>query len=517
MNRSGHLDELEISFWGRVLRRKWKLVALITVLATSVTMTALLIRGTTYTARTEIFVSGTELAPEVQFMQSRHVLDEVTAALGYRPDVSVSADATTFVVAIKGEGETAQEAAEVVDTYAATYVKLRKQVAEEAWQATVTDLERAITRTQQELAQVPRDDPDDIAQRLDRELAAYQNALASAANGMLAADRTRPVVLSQATTAATGGTVTVALYGLASAVVGLVAGLGIPAISVGLSRGIGDPRGALQALRAPLLGTVPSAVELARGSTTGWRRRRQSKDHGFLVSPGSAAAEVIALVRARLRPPDREKLRGAVQVCSAADVDRVNAAAVAVNLAFSCARSGIGCVLVWADYRYSPEILAEFCEVPGERGLSDALIAASSGRTPGLADDQTPDDQTTVVGVVEPPTGGSDLAAQMHATAEPNLSILPPGRPPKSVIDHLSGRNFSQVITELTDLVDVVIVYTPPLARYPDCQLVGRAVDASVVVVSAQTRQDTLEAAEEDMRAAGASVDGVIFAGAAEL
>lgn len=556
MNRSGQLDELEISFWGRVLRQRWKLIALVTLLVTAATVGAVLNRGTSYTAQTEIFVSGTELSPEVQFIQSRHVVDEVSAVLGYRPDVSVTASDTSFVIGLEGSGRTAEEATRAVDTYAATYVTLRERAADDAWQATVTELERAVAQTQQELALVPVGDPEGKVQRLEREFAAYQDALAAAANGSFAAERGRPVVLAQAV--ATGETLlaSAVLYGLAAAAVGLVAGLGLAAMTMGLRRGIGEPRGAVHALRAPLLGTVPSARELAGGSAKA-RPRRSTNENGPLARPGTPAAEAIALVRARLRPSDREILRGAVQVCSAAEIDRADASAVALNLAHSCARSGTRCILVWADYRHSSDTLAELGIDTDGAGLTDALArpCPRPRSAPRTAAEDVPaigtvavatapsSTEATAVGssasgttVVRAPaasrpngtvpvgpapsadetsadvrTGGA--AAYLHATAEPRLRILGPGLPPESVVDLLSGRGFDRLLTKLTELTDLVIVYTPPLDCYPEAQIVGRAVDESVVVVSARTRHDVLERAGEDMRAAGASVDGIVFAG----
>ncbi|QYN34501.1 hypothetical protein K1T35_39880 [Pseudonocardia sp. DSM 110487] len=478
MNRRDQLDELEISFWARVIRRRGLLIAAVVVVCTAATVAAVLMRGPVHTARTEIFVSGAELAPEVQFVESQYVTDAVEQVLGYEPDVAVSASDTSFLITIEATAPSPEEAARVVDTYAATFVTLRERVAGEAWGATVAELERAVEHTQLEMQRLPVGDPEGKIQRLEREFAAYSEALAMAANGSFADARARPVVLTQATLLPAGSPATeLAFYGLAAAVVGFVAGLGIAAIREGTSSRIGDPRAAAEVVHAPLLGTVPAAPKRSR-------RRGEPGFDRLLLAPGTDAYEATGLMRSRLWP-NREKLRGTVLVCGIAESDRLDASAAAVNLARSYAQSGTSCALVWADFRSPAEILGTLGADLDRPGLADAL----AGAQPETFLQESPD--------------------------TPKLSVLVPGIAPTSVVDLLSGRRVADVIGRLAEVRDVVVVHTPPLRDHPDAQLAGRAVETSLLVVGARTRRQDLQRADEELRAAGVTVGGVAFAGPA--
>jgi Mrp family chromosome partitioning ATPase len=160
-------------------------------------------------------------------------------------------------------------------------------------------------------------------------------------------------------------------------------------------------------------------------------------------------------------------------------------AAAAVNLARSYAQSGTSCALVWADFRRPPEILRTLGADLDRPGLADAL----AGAQPETFLQESPD--------------------------VPKLSVLVPGIAPTSVVDLLSGRGVADAIGRLAAVRDVVVVHTPPLRDHADAQLVGRAVETTLVVVSARTRRQDLQRADHDLRAAGVAVGGVVFAGPA--
>lgn len=488
MNLSGQLEELEIGFWRRVIRRRLRLVAVVVAVFVAVTVSVFLVRPASYTATTEVFVSGSDVAPEVEFIKSRHVVDQVARELGYVPDISVAASATAWIMEIEATGPSPEEATRVVDTYAATYVALRESAADQAWRATVAGLEGTIEQTRRELIAIPDGDPDSAIPRLERDLASYQEALASAMAGNLTEARARPVVLSGTVVKMTGGPQDLLLYGLAAAVVGLIAGFGIAAIRQGLDTGVDGAGEASQALRAPLLGTTRAANELIYSPPGGWRRRRRNLGYGrLLAEPGSRDAEAIGLVRTRLLPMDRKKPRGAVQVCGVETADRVDAASVAVNLARSFAQAKVPTALVWADFRHAGDILDVLGADPTHRGLAN--VAA----------------------------GEITMAGAMHQSVNiPNLWVLTAGSAPPSIVDFLSGHGFKQFMEDVVAFVDVVVVHTPPLAEFADGQLVAQSVDASVVVVNGiHARRGPLEKIEEELRAIGLHIEGLVYAGSA--
>lgn len=488
MNLSGQLEELEISFWRRVVRRRWRLVALVTMLFVGVTVSVMLVRPVAFSATTEVFVSGGDVAPEVEFIKSRHVVDEVSRKLGYVPEISVKASSTAWIMDVEAEGQSREEAVRAADVYATTYVRLREDAAYQAWRATIVGLQRSVEETQRQLNAVPVGDPDANIPRLERDLAYYQESLALAMTGSFTESRARPVLLSQAAVRPVGGAPTLLLYGLAAAMVGIVAGAGIAAIREGLNTRIDVPNRAAQVLRAPLLGTTRGANELLYAPPAGWRRRRRCLgNERLLARPGTPEAEALGLVRTRLLPMDSKKPRGAVQVCGVETADRHDAAVAAANLAQSFAHSGVPTALVWADFRHSAGILEVLGADPAHCGLAEVV------------------------------TEECTLHSTMHQSAdESNLWVLTSGHLPASVVDLVSGQRFRQTMDDLVAFVDVVVVFTPPLAEHPDGQLMAQAVDATVLVVNAQTHRGPLAQAEEDLRSMGVRVEGVIFAGPPE-
>lgn len=486
MKLSGQLEELEINFWRRVIRRQLRLVVLVVAVFVVVTVSVLLVRPTSYSATTEVFVSGGDVGPEVEFIESRYVVDRVARELGYEPDISVGASATAWIMEIEARGPSPKEATRVADTYAATYAALREDAADQAWRATIAGLERTIEQTQRELIAVPEGDPDSAIPRLERDLAAYQESLASAMAGSFTETRARPVVLPGAEVRTNGGLQDLLLYGLAAAVVGLIAGFGAAAIRQGLDPRVDGPGGAAQALRAPLLGTTRSADERLYSPPVGWRRRSRNLGYDrLLVEPGSSEAEAIGLVRTRLLPMESKKPRGAVQVCGVETGDQVDAASVAVNLARSFALANVPTALVWADFRHNADILGVLGVDPTGRGLADVVAG-----------------ETSMTDVLTQP---ADV---------PSLWVLTPGSAPASIVDFYSGPSFKQFMEDVVAFVDVIVVHTPPLAEHADGQLVAQRVDASVVVVNGSTaRRGPLEAAEEDLRSVGVRIEGVVYAG----
>lgn len=483
MNHYSQPEELEISFWRRAVARRKVLVLAVVAVFVAVTVAVVLLRPATYSASSEVFVSGSDVTPEIQFVKSQHVVNTVERELGYPPQVTVEGSETAYILVIQATSATPEEAVRVADTYATAYVRLREAADDQARQSSEAGLRREIAETERALRTTPGGASSEAGRGLARDLAASQESLTAVSTASAQAS-TRPLVLSKATPDPADGSSGVLLYGAAAAALGLVAGIGLAGISVGLDKRIAEPGPATQILRAPLLGTVRSANDLMYGPPRGVRRRRRWLGRrDVLAGAGTPEAEAVGLIRSRLLPID-QKVRGTVLVCGVDSGDHVDASAVAADLAQSFARVGVSTALVWADFRFAGNELAELGGTPSGRGLAEVVAGAC-------------------------PLAG---ALQSSSTV-PHLALLAPGEPPHTVIDFLSSSGFGRMLEELVTLVDVVVVHTPPTDHNAGSSIVARAVDASVVVVGAQTRRDRLAQAEEEMRATGVHVEGIVFAG----
>lgn len=472
MNQYPQSDEAELSFWRRAVSRHRRLVAGVIVVFVVVTVAAVLLRPPSHTASTEIFVSGSEVTPEVQFVRSQHVLDTVAAELGYSPDATVEADETTWILVVTATAATPEEAVRIADTYAAVYVRLRDAAGGQARRATEVEISRSIARVEQAITDLPANAPAGVTARLESELGSYRDALTSATAAEVQAGP-HPVVLSPAIPAPPDPT-GVWLYALAAAAVGAVTGIGAAGIATGLDPRISEPGPAVRILRAPLLGTVGrTGPALER---TGWNRRAPGAGSGT-----PSGSEAIGLVRALVLPADRDKVRGSVLVCGADGIDREDASRVATDLARSFARTGVSTALLRADF-----------------GMAGSVGDGPHGRpglTAVLAERATLDEALT------------------PAPGPPGLQMLFPGEPPDSTVDLFSSRGFGRLLEKLESRVDVVVLHCPPIDEDPGAGLVARVADATVAVVSGRTRRDRLTGAEEILRATGGRLEGIVFIG----
>jgi capsular exopolysaccharide synthesis family protein len=155
----------------------------------------------------------------------------------------------------------------------------------------------------------------------------------------------------------------------------------------------------------------------------------------------------------------------------------------AINLAGALAQATEArVVLIDADLR-RPALHHYLGMAESRRGLADAILDAS----------------LTLVDVVRP-------------CPPYNLSVLPAGTPTPSPYELLKSPRLGQLFEEARQQYDYVVVDTPPLAPLPDCRIIGKHVDAFVLVVRAhKTRTKTFD---EAVAVVGSSkVLGVVFNG----
>jgi capsular exopolysaccharide synthesis family protein len=156
----------------------------------------------------------------------------------------------------------------------------------------------------------------------------------------------------------------------------------------------------------------------------------------------------------------------------------------AANLAVTLAQQGTRTLLVDADLR-AGRLNALFGVRP-EPGFAEALL----GRTP-LSE-----------AVQEVALDESDVP----------LYLLPSGAPPRNPAELLGSLRMQALVQEMRGLYDVVIFDAPSLSGLTDAAVLGKAVDATLLVVRpGMTDRDALEQALAQLRLSRAPVAGVLL------
>jgi polysaccharide biosynthesis transport protein len=140
---------------------------------------------------------------------------------------------------------------------------------------------------------------------------------------------------------------------------------------------------------------------------------------------------------------------------------------VVTNLGIAMAEIGRSVLIIDADLR-RPRIHSVF-GVPNHKGLGGLLK-------------QNPLPETELDGLIQ-------------ETRVPGLYVLPSGPPTDEAANLLYSPNLRAILGKLQKEFDMILVDTPPMLELPDARLVGRAVDAMILVARAQqTTKDALVA-----------------------
>jgi capsular exopolysaccharide synthesis family protein len=384
-------------------------------------------------------------------------------------------------------------AAGLVNTYAATYVELRRAQDIENLAQTKGHLQELLAENERQIAEIrapvaeleqqlgePGADLDQVlAQRdvvleeiqpqlapLEREVDRIQTTLSDFNLGVELAAGGGAEVLSTAAVPDTPVTPNVPL----NLAIGLVAGLFVGS-ALAFVRDYFD-----DSLK------TKDALDRATGVSTLGLIPKISGADGELVtltSPSAPAAEAFRLLRTSVKFLGIERQVRVVQITSPSPGE--GKTMVAANLAVAFAQSGDRVVLVSADLR-RPR-LEEILNVPLTPGLTAVLI-----------------------GDVTLPQ------AIQAADGVPNLSVLPAGHPPPNPSELLSGERARRLIDVLGQTYDVVIVDCPPVLPVTDSLVMARMVDATLLVTSAnKTSKRSLTRAVELLRQVDAPLSGTVL------
>lgn len=252
-------------------------------------------------------------------------------------------------------------------------------------------------------------------------------------------------------------------------------GIGFVCLLEHLDHSVKVPEHLTIGLTLPLLGVVP-------------RIRRTALTHraGHLWTPGapeSVEADAYRNLRASLLGvSDRIGPITTLLVTSAKAGE--GKSTTALNLAATCARAGERTLLMDVDLR-RPSLADVFADGGAhEQGLVDVL----RGVLPW---------QRTVV--------RTDL---------PNLDFLPTGDTRETPVEVLGTLELRQLLIGLANHYDRVILDGPAVLGLADCRMLGRIVDAAVLVVRSGTHElRPLQRAKAMLEQSGVVLAGVVFNG----
>jgi capsular exopolysaccharide synthesis family protein len=426
----------------------------------------------------------------------------VTQALGKRASVDITANGLTDVVTISAESHDPQEAAKVANTYAQTYVKVRRE-------STVNDFVDAAAQIQQQISKIdgdiaalqkPIDDID--AKILAEDTAAARQTLKDQRDTLVSQSAQQRAALESRRSAfsdqidrlqlagnltQTGGAQIVSEAQVETSPVAPTPKRNAAiALFIGLLLGVG-----LAFLREYLDDSIKSKDDL--DTATGglevlglvplvdtWRDR-SAPTVITMSAPKSPAAEAYRALRTAVQFIGLERTVEVVQITSPSASE--GKTTTLANLAVVLARAGKRVVLIDCDLR-RPRIESFF-------GISNGV-----GFTSVLVGD------ATLVDAVQPVPG------------EPRLAILPAGPPPPNPSELLAAKRTADIIGALRDEADFVLLDCPPLLPVADSVILAGLSDATLLVITAgSTTKRQTHRAVELLRQVDAPLIGAVLNG----
>ena len=486
----------------RAVRRRWRLIALVTLLAVAGTMAYSLTRAPEFRSTADVLLSpttfdvqrgGAEMTPEEIATQIRVATSRPVAELMQNDlrlvDVPPLAELVTVevlgnsrVLRFTARMSDADEAAEVAESAATSYLTFRQTNTQQTLQevtATLAErqqrletrldiLNEALARPRNAGGELEAERRNIVSQlgQITSQLANLDIAVAGGAGGELLdrpADNTTQVAPRPV------------LNGVLSLLLGLLAGVALALTRDRLDRVAHD-----EETLVPSLGPAHVLARVPR-----WKVSKPEDRFITVTRPESEASQAFQGLVARVRflisglPATAD--RGAVLMCTSAGAEE-GKTDVAANIAVAAARVGMRVVLVDADMRRGA---SDRLHGVGEQalGLSDVLV---TGRHV---------DQLLVDGPVD------------------NVSILPAGIVPANPTELVTSARMRPIIAALADRADLVVVDAPSASYADSLEMAGMA-DVTVLVTRlGRSRLPDVRAAAERLHDVGADYLGAVVLG----
>ena len=508
-------DELELTDYLRILRRRWPWVVspLVTVLALSTAFTVgqapryctraqvLLADSEAQTAiqgDANVSVASRDLANEINVAYSDTVRGEVVSQLGYDPEVDVTGDADSDVLWFEGCGATDDQAMVHANTWANVYVATKQQQAADSIRAAVDgfqdrlgelrdrrlEVRRPLDELEDRLTTAPEANQAAIRAQIDRLRSdlAVELGLIDAQFETIASTITQLELDSELARTGTARVIQIAAAPpepanaplsrnlVLGAVVGLIVGAGAALLVENLDRSI---KTADDIVGVPVLGSIPrpgrelAGVELSLAT---------------MNYTGTSVAEGYQKVRTAVEFALLGRRITSLLITSADQAE--GKTTTSANLAW--AMSAVDHRVVLADVDFRRPRIHDVFGCPPEPGLSDNLLHG---------------------------TALNELALRVDDDRS-NMVIIPTGVQPPSPGDFVASPAFSGLLRNLEAEADLVILDSPPVLPVSDALSIARQVDAVIVVARAgKTSSSDLARAVDGLRAVGADVLGVCLVG----
>jgi capsular exopolysaccharide synthesis family protein len=436
---------------------------------------------------------------EVAVMRSRSVTELAARELGHEPEVSIGTVPDTRVVEVTAASSDPATAAADATGYARVYVESRRQgILDDLTEAT-TILQEQLASTQAALSTAERPLRDLEAQAalagdagrravLQRQVEDLEAQLSDDLSTLRARrtalqERVDQLSLTNQLTVTGGATLIsaatepsspVAPQPVRNAALALVAGSVLGLALAFLLEQLDDEVHGRDEVEAatrglPILGLVPRSK---RGN-----RRPVASPAELQDDP--ALAEAFRALRTSVQFTALGSRMRSIQVTSAGATD--GKTTTVAGLAITLAQAGLRVVVVDADLR-RPRIHDVF-------------------------------DVDPAVGVTDVLTGQATLDEALHCVPDqPLLAVVPCGTTSPQPSEMLAMPRFQDLIAALANRHDFVIVDTPPVLPVADARVVAGAVDATLLVVTAErSKVKDVQLATDLLRQVDAPLVGVVF------
>lgn len=496
-------DVTRLSDHVAILRRQWRIPVVLLILGAAAGVGLSMRQATVYGAEARLLLEPTttestagrmdptEVSTLAQLVGSARIADRVieeldldVAADDLLDSVTVTTVEQTRVVTIKALRPTAQEAADVANSFATQYIQYQVDAAVDIAIATVERLSEVRADVEEELASVRADleaatteaDEQTLRAQVDSLLIrqAELNTEIALTTATEATPRVGGVLLRDATVPRTPAEPKPTRAAMLGGVIGLILGAVLAYGHDRLDDRIRDET-RLKALigEVPVLGRIPLDA------------RKQPARPVALVEPRSPVSEAFRALNTNLRFLAAARSQagtsdlGEILVVTSA-LTSEGKTTVAGNLAVTAARTGLRVLLVDADLR-KPSI-SQFFGVETPRGLSHLLA-------------------------------GEKLKVRVD-TAEPNLRIVGAGAVPPNPAELLASPRAATIWQQLRQQADLVIVDTPPVLSVADALEISHHADWVLLTVRyRQSREHQLLGALERLHRVGSPITGVVWSG----
>jgi len=493
--------EIDLQKYWQTFLRWWWLIVACTVLAAgsayvissrmtpvySATATLLVQQApaTSVADYTALLTSERLASTYAEMLTARPVLEETQRRLGLSslPDsVSVSVVRDTQLLSLNAESTDPELAAMIANTVAEVFVDQNRQLQEERYAASLSNIEKQlqelpvkIEETQRELLALgSANDSESLAERarLETALTSYRNTY-SALLGSYEQMRLSAIQSSN----------TLTIFDPASAPVAPVRPNKLQ------NTVLAGVVGALLALGVVFLieyldDTLKNSEDVSRvlGLSTLGAIGQLGKESDELITahhPLASVSEDFRVLRTNLRFAGVDKALRTILVTSPAPSE--GKTVTAANLAVVLAQSGLRVALVDADLR-RPRQHHLFNIPSGAEGVTESLV---EGKTDGR--------------ITQP-------------LADFDLRLLPAGALPPNPVEMVGSQRMRQLLEGLASEADVVVVDSPPVLSMADAAVLAQAVDGVLLAVEAnKTRRGAAQDAVLSLQQIGANVLGVVL------